>query len=324
MTLKAPPYAKRDCTLLKHYPGRNAQLAKNDPKCALAVGPLRRYKRLYDIGRLGNCRQIEPVHVIQYPAHQGIIDFMPSEFHDPQNEKQRVAFPTTRWSIVMSAGRDSTAEARLALKSLCETYWRPLYEYVRRRVPSQDEAQDLTQEFFLELLEKGYVISAKRERGRFRTFLLTAFRHFLSKQSDKARTLKRGAGRCTLSLDFGTANSRKHIDPADGLTAEQHFEREWAVALLNQTMDRLRTEYEKSGRAKLFEELKKQIVSDPTRPSYSETAQRLGIGEVAARQAVSRLRCRYRKVLHEEIARSVADPCDVDDEIRKLFLALSF
>ena len=138
--------------------------------------------------------------------------------------RQNDAFATTRWSVVISAGRESSPDSRRALESLCETYWYPLYVYVRRRVPDVNEAQDLTQAFFAELLEKNYIGSAMPQRGRFRAFLLTAFKHFLSKQWEKARAQKRGGGRPPIPLEFESTASSFRVEPASGLTAEQLYD----------------------------------------------------------------------------------------------------
>jgi RNA polymerase sigma-70 factor (ECF subfamily) len=171
-------------------------------------------------------------------------------------------FATTRWSIVISAGRTSTPDSKRALESLCETYWYPLYAYVRRRVSNIDEAHDMTQAFFAELLERNYVGSAEPQRGRFRAFLLAAFKHFLSKQWEKARTQKRGGGRTPLSLDFDSADSTFRIEPDSGLTAEQLYDRQWAIALLGRIMERLERESRQAGKGDRFAELKGFIIGD--------------------------------------------------------------
>ena len=150
------------------------------------------------------------------------------------------AFATTRWSVVIAAGGDSSDGAKQALQVLCENYWLPLYGYACRRVSDRSEARDLTQAFFAELLEKNYVGDADRRRGKFRAFLLTAFKHFLSKEWDKAKALKRGGGRSFISLDFDLADSSIQIDPATDLTAEQIYDHQWAVTLLAQIMNRLK------------------------------------------------------------------------------------
>ena len=170
---------------------------------------------------------------------------------------------------MLTAGHRSSAESRRALASLCEAYWYPLYAYVRRRVSSRGDAEDMTQAFFAELLEKNYVSSADPHRGRFRAFLLTAFKSFLSKQWEKAKALKRGGGQTPLSLDFSGAESRYKCEPAAGLTPEQTFERQWAVTLLDQTMTRLRSEFVRANKEELFDELKPHLVGDPTGETYS-------------------------------------------------------
>ena len=224
----------------------------------------------------------------------------------------------------MSAGHTSSANSRQALESLCGTYWYPLYAYVRRRVPDVSKAQDLTQAFFAELLEKNYVGSATPERGRFRAFLLTAFKHFLSKEWEKAKTQKRGGGRVPIPLNFESADSRYSIEPSSGLTAEQLYDRQWAVTLLGQIMQRLESEFDRDGKAKQFEELKGFIIGDHADTTYADVAARLNMTEAAAKMSGSRMRRRYRELLREEIAQTVDGPDEVDDEIRNLFATLEF
>ncbi|MAG93033.1 MAG: RNA polymerase subunit sigma-24, partial [Planctomycetaceae bacterium] len=205
---------------------------------------------------------------------------------------------------------------------LCETYWYPLYAYVRRRVLDVNEAHDLTQAFFAELLEKNYVGSATPERGRFRAFLLTAFKHFLSKEWDKAKAQKRGGGRAPIPLDLESADSRICIELPSALTADQLYERQWAVTLLGQTLDRLESELDRDGKASHFEELKGFIIGDHAGTTYADISTRLDMTEAAAKMAASRMRRRYRELLREEIAQTVAGPDDVDDELRNLFAVL--
>jgi RNA polymerase sigma-70 factor (ECF subfamily) len=209
------------------------------------------------------------------------------------------------------------------LESLCETYWYPLYAYVRRRVADVSEAQDLTQAFFAELLEKNYVGSATPNRGRFRAFLLTAFKHFLSKEWEKAKAQKRGGGRAPIPLDFESADSKIRIETASGLTAEQFYDQQWAIALLGLIMERLKAECEQSGKTKLFEELKGFIIGDHAGTTYRQVAEKLNMTEAAAKKAGSRMRRRYRELLREEIAQTVEGPAEVDDEIRNLFTTLA-
>jgi RNA polymerase sigma-70 factor (ECF subfamily) len=237
--------------------------------------------------------------------------------------RENHAFATTRWSVVISAGRTSSPESKRALASLCETYWPPLYAYVRRRVPDVNEAQDLTQAFFAELLEKNYVGSATPERGRFRAFLLTAFKHFLSKEWEKAKAQKRGGGRAPISLDFDAADSTLRIDPAEGLTPEQLYDQQWAIALLGQIMERLEDEYKQKGKAALFAELKGFLIGDHAATTYAHVAGKLNMTEAAAKKAASRMRKRYRELLRDEIAQTVAARDDVEDEMRSLLATLN-
>jgi len=222
----------------------------------------------------------------------------------------------------MSAGHRSSPDSRSALESLCETYWYPLYAYVRRRVPDVNEAHDLTQAFFAQLLEKNYVGSATPRRGRFRAFLLTAFKHVLSKQWEKAKAQKRGGGRAPIPLDFESADSRIRIEPASGLTAEQFYDQQWAIALVGQILKQLEVEFEQSGKSKLFEELKGFIIGDHSGKTYGDVAEKLNMTEAAAKKAGSRMRRRYRELLRREIAQTVEGPSEVDDEIRNLFTTL--
>lgn len=231
-------------------------------------------------------------------------------------------FQSTQWSTVIAAGQGTSPQARQALASLCEIYWYPLYAYARRRVTNIHEAQDLTQAFFAELLEKNYVNAATPDRGRFRAFLLTAFKHFLSKQQEKRRAQKRGGGRTPVSLDFEWADSRLSIEPAAGLTAEQSYDQQWTIALLGQILDRMQTEFERLGKAERFGALKGFIIGDHSGTTYAQVAKRLGMTEAAAKKSASRMRQRYRELLREEIAQTVSSPDEVDDEIRNLFVAL--
>jgi len=245
----------------------------------------------------------------------------PSDQQSGGAQKKSV-FATTRWSIVISAGRDSSPDSKRALGTLCETYWYPLYAYARRRVPDVNEARDLTQAFFAELLEKNYVGSATPDRGRFRAFLLTAFKHFLSKHWEKANAQKRGGGRASISLNFDSADSSLRIEPASGLTPEQFYDQQWAIALLDQVMKSLEGELAQAGKAKQFEELKRFIAGDHSGTTYAQAGEALNMTEAAAAKASSRMRQRYRALLREEILQTVAGPEEVEDEIRNLFAIL--
>ena len=209
------------------------------------------------------------------------------------------------------------------MESLAQAYWYPLYAYIRRRVPDVNEAQDLTQAFFAELLEKNYVGQATAERGRFRSFLLTAFKHFLGKEWEKAKAQKRGGGRLPISLNFPSADSSLSVEPPAGLTAEQVYDRHWAIALLTRITERLQSEFEDAGKAAQFEEFKGFLIGDSDGTTYAQAAAKLGMTEAAAKKAGSRMRQRYRELLREEIAQTVSCAEEVDDEIRSLFAALT-
>ncbi len=185
-----------------------------------------------------------------------------------------------------------------------------------------NDAQDLTQSFFAELLEKNYVRTATRERGRFRAFLITAFKNYLSKQWEKAKAQKRGGGRALISLDFASAESILNLEPSAGITPDQLYDQQWTIALLGRVLDRLRKKYDDSRKAKQFEELKAFVIGDHQGTTYSEVAVKLEMTEVAAKKAASRMRLQYRELLRKEIAQTVSNLTDVDDEIRSLFATL--
>jgi RNA polymerase sigma-70 factor (ECF subfamily) len=231
-------------------------------------------------------------------------------------------FVTTHWSLVLAAGKGASAQARAALAALCQTYWYPLYAYVWRQGHQPDDAQDLTQAFFARLLEKHYLQSADPERGRFRSFLLTAFKRFLSKERDRERTQRRGGGRKLLPLDFEAGERRYSLEPAHEITAERIYEQRWALTLLDRVFVRLRDEFDRAGKQKEFDCLKVYLTGEAGTPSYQEAAAELATTEGAVRVAVHRLRRRYRELVREEIAQTVAGPEDVDEELRHLFAAL--
>lgn len=235
----------------------------------------------------------------------------------------RPAFVTTHWSVVLTAGRNDTTRAGDALAKLCQTYWFPLYAYVRRRGHSPEDAQDLTQEFFARLLEKNWVGDADQFKGRFRSFLLLAMNRFLSDEWDKARAQKRGGGVPLVPLQFDTAETRYGVEPADPATPERTFERRWALTLLEEVLNRLRKEYENEGKTDLFAALHPCLVGERTAQPYAELATQLVMNEGAVKSAVHRLRQRYRQLLRDEIAQTVADPTEVDEELRHLFAALA-
>ncbi|HUC86663.1 MAG TPA: RNA polymerase sigma factor [Candidatus Acidoferrales bacterium] len=233
------------------------------------------------------------------------------------------AFVTTHWSVVLTAGHADTARARDALARLCQTYWHPLYAYVRRLGHSPHDAQDLTQEFFARLLAKNFLAGADESRGRFRSFLLSSLKHFLANEWDKARAQKRGGGQIPIPIDPAAAETGCCFEPADQATADKIFERRWALTLLDRVLWRLRRDYVSSGRERLFEQLKPTLTEASRTVRYAEMAARLGTSEGAVKVAVHRLRQQYREVLRAEIAETVSGPDEVEDELRNLFAALS-
>lgn len=231
-------------------------------------------------------------------------------------------FATTHWSLVLAAGNRESDNSDRALETLCHSYWPPLYSYARRRVHDRHEAQDLTQAFFERLLEKHYLADADPERGRFRAFLITAFKNFLSKEWDKAKTLKRGGGQKPISLDFESADSQICIEPASGLTAEQLYDKQWAITVMTRVMESLEAEFVAKGKADHFAGLRGFILGDHAGTTYAQVASRLGMTEAAAKKAGSRLRRRYRERLREEICQTVSGPEEVEDEMRNLLAVL--
>ena len=228
-------------------------------------------------------------------------------------------FATTHWTIVLAAGKRSTPQSDRALEELCRTYWFPLYAYVRRRGHTKEDAEDLTQEFFARFLEKNYLAGLSAERGRFRAFLLASLKHFLANEWDKSRRQKRGGGVTPLSLDWQTADTQFQIAATAEPSPDKAFDREWAVTLLAKVIEWLQAECEADGKVKQFEQLKVFLTADRDELSYADAARTLGMDEVAVRVAVHRLRKRYRQLLRDEIAQTLADAADVDEEMRALF-----
>jgi RNA polymerase sigma-70 factor (ECF subfamily) len=231
-------------------------------------------------------------------------------------------FATTRWTVVVTAGGVESPQSQVALERLCQTYWYPLYAYVRRQGRSPEDAQDLTQEFFARLLAGNWVERADPNRGKFRSFLLTVMNRFLIDEWDKARAQKRGGGVRLLPLQFETAETRYGLDPADRTTPEQVFERRWAMALLEEVLRRLRNEYKVDGKEETFAALNSCLVGERADQPYAELAVKLGTSEGTIKSAVHRMRQRYRQLLREEIAHTVTTPDEVNEELRHLFSVL--
>lgn len=231
-------------------------------------------------------------------------------------------FQTTHWSVVLAAGEPGHPASQKALAELCRNYWYPLYAFVRRKGRLPEEAKDLTQDFFAVVLEKNYFGDADRERGRFRTFLLAAADNFLRNDWAKHQTLKRGGGVTFVSFETDVAEARYLREPADGETPEKLFDRRWAVSLLETVMERLRDEFRRAEKAEQFQTLEVFLSGEKQPSSYAEAAAKLNLSEGAVRVAVHRLRQRYGELLRYEIASTLAEPKDVDDELRHLFAVL--
>jgi RNA polymerase sigma factor (sigma-70 family) len=232
-------------------------------------------------------------------------------------------FATTHWTVVLAAGRRSTPESDRALEELCRSYWYPLYAYVRHHGHSKEDAEDLVQGFFAGFLKRNYLEHVHSEKGRFRAFLLGALKHFLANAHDRAGRQKRGGGVAPLSLDWQDGETRYQIDPADRLTPDKLYDRAWAMTLLKTVLARLGTECAATGKDKLFEQLKPFLTMDNADIPQSTVAAGLGLNEGAARMAVHRLRKRYRELLRQEIAQTLSEPADLEEEMRALFQAFS-
>ena len=228
-------------------------------------------------------------------------------------------FATTHWTVVLAAGKRSTPQSDRALEELCRAYWFPLYAYVRRRGHTKEDAEDLTQAFFARFLEKNCLAGLSAERGRFRAFLLASLKHFLANEWDKSRRQKRGGGVTPLSLDWQTADTQFQIAATSEPGPDKAFDREWAVTLLAKVIERLRAECETNGRGKQFAVLKIFLTAGKGELSHANAAKALDMDESTVRVAVHRLRKRYRQLLRDEIAQTLADSADVDEEMRALF-----
>lgn len=232
-------------------------------------------------------------------------------------------FATTRWSLVQAAGGARETSAREALGTLCETYWFPLYAFARHRGLSPEQAEDRTQSFFAFVLEGNVISRADRQRGRFRSFLLKSLQNFLMSEQRHDDAQKRGGGRVIQSFDVVQAESRYVHEPISHETPERLFDRQWALTILQTTLDKLRAEYRAESRSDLCESLEPHLHGDENRLPYVELAARFGLSEEAIKSAAHRMRRRYRELLRAEVAETLADPSDVDDELRSLMEAVA-
>jgi len=232
-------------------------------------------------------------------------------------------FATTHWSVVLAAGSPKSSRYRMALETLCRTYWLPLYMYLRRRGCNTHLAEDYVQGFFFYLLEKHALHRADPERGRFRSFLLATLKHFLTDERDRAQTQKRGGGTKTLSINIETAESQYSVEPVHHLTPEKLFERQWALTVLNRTICRLKAESASKNQPNHFTILETYLALDEGSVPYRDIAAKLNMTEGAVKVAVHRLRKRYRELLRDEIAQTVVAEDQIDEEIRNLFAAVA-
>jgi len=232
-------------------------------------------------------------------------------------------FATTHWSVVRAAGKTSSLHYKEAMGTLCQTYWFPLYAFLRRQGHNSNQAEEYTQAFFTRLLEKRGLRLADSKRGKFRSFLLAALKNFLADERDRARAKKRGGGRKVLSLDFENAESQYTLQPAQQMDPEKLFERSWALTVLERTMVRLQDESGSTKKRRAFDRLKLYLTADKDSIPYHEAADKLKMTEGAVKVAVHRLRHRYRELLRDEIAQTVATEEQIDEEIRDLFAALA-
>lgn len=232
-------------------------------------------------------------------------------------------FHTTSWTLVQSAAIHPRVDSTPALSALCGIYWQPVYAFIRRNGYDREQAQDLCQQFFAVLLEKNYLLDADQKRGRFRSFLLTAVKHFLANEWDRAHALKRGGGQIPVPIDLVEAEEWYAPAAVEATTPESLFERRWALSVLERVMVKLRADFLENGKANQLDHLLMFLNLDSDSTRYRDVAGRLGVSAGALRMAVHRMRRKYRELLHAEIAETVSTPEEVEDEIRFLFSTLS-
>ena len=248
----------------------------------------------------------------------------PADFHELTANHSRVGmqkgaaqFTSTHWSIVVEAQGESPA-AQKALENLCRIYWRPIYSFVQRQGTAPEEAEDVTQAFFADLIEHKSLTAIRREKGRFRSYLLGALKYFVVDERRRAMAIKRGKGQRPIPLEELSVDERLKMEPTDPVTAEQIYERRWASTVLERVLSLLKDEYIAAGNAALFDSLKQLLPDEPGSPTQADIAGQLGMTANAVRQAFHRFRQRYQSLLREEIAHTVATPGDVEDELRHL------
>jgi len=245
-----------------------------------------------------------------------------AEKRSPDGQVARV-FATTRWSVVLQAGGPNSEGSAAALEQLCRLYWYPLYSFARRSGVPVHDAEDLTQAFFAFLLEKYTIARASRERGRFRNFLLIAFKNFHANERAYQAAAKRGGGKTVVSLDEMQPEIRYRNEPVNEISPEKLYDQKWAASLLDQVMQTLRLEYVALGKGSLFDVLRSVIWDGRQEAGYETLGRQTGLSEGAFKVAVHRLRSRYRECLRNEVAQTVATPAEIDDELRHLLAAVS-
>jgi RNA polymerase sigma factor (sigma-70 family) len=231
-------------------------------------------------------------------------------------------FATTRWMVVLQAGDRNSPLREQALAELLQSYWYPLYGFIRRQGYSAEAAEDLLQGFIARLLEKDSLRNVQEGRGRFRSFLLVCLRNYLASEAERTSAQKRGGGSHALSLDFETADSRYQLEPSHDVTAERLFERDWALEVIEQTFARLKAESAAAGKDRQLATLSKYLIAAESTPPYAAAAESLGMSEGAVKTAVHRLRARFRELLCDEVAATLGKDDLLEDEIQRLFAAL--
>ncbi|MHC1765092.1 MAG: RNA polymerase sigma factor [Verrucomicrobiia bacterium] len=243
--------------------------------------------------------------------------------HGAEDTGARAAsFATTHWSVVRTAGQPELPQAAEALEKLCRAYWYPLYGFVRRQGYTAPDAGDLTQAFFAHLLGRDFLRGVTKAKGHFRSFLLACLKHFLADGWERARTQRRGGGQPLLPLDTEGAESRYRLEPANAADPQAHYERQWALTVLDRVLNRLQEEFAAAGKARMFIRLEPFLVGEKSGQTYAELALSMGTSEAALKMTVHRMRQRYRQLFREEIAQTVAGPEEIEEEIRHLFFVI--
>jgi len=239
------------------------------------------------------------------------------------SEGSSARFQTTHWSVVLEAGKSVSPQSSEALEKLCQTYWQPLYVFIRRKGYPEEDAQDLTQEFFARLLERRDFETVHPYKGKFRTFLLAAMTHFLANERDRARAVKRGAGQKLISLSEIKPEQFRALEPVSDVSPDKLFDLRWAMTVLERALARLRIDSTEQGKSSEFDQLKKFLSEEPGEGEYSAVAQRLGMPSSSVAVAVYRLRARYRELVRSEVAQTLSNPLELEEEMRHLYAVLN-